>query len=140
MEQTMETTVLDVRPMLAAGGEPFDVILDAARKIGVGATLELVAPFDPVPLYAVLDRMGFTAGSETMPDGSFVVRFRQTGIAPATTVAQVAELAPAAVEVLGRHGIDLCCGGPKPLEFVATAHGVPLPRLISALREAAASA
>jgi hypothetical protein len=45
---------LDVRPLLAAGEEPFDVIMAAVAALPPDGILELTAPFEPVPLYAVL--------------------------------------------------------------------------------------
>src|SRR5690349_1760828 len=47
-------TVLDVRPELEQGGEPFVRIMEAASSITPDETLVIVAPFEPVPLYAVL--------------------------------------------------------------------------------------
>jgi len=138
MQQTTTGTALDVRPMLAAGEEPFDAIMAAAQHVGAGKVLELVAPFEPVPLYGVLGRLGFAHATEARPDGAFVVRFTQTGITPQVTVGEVVERMPATGEVFARHGIDLCCGGSKTVEFAARAHGVELPRLLEELRAAAA--
>ncbi len=137
-QQTVDVTALDVRPMLAAGQEPFDRIMEAARSVSAGKVLELTAPFDPVPLYTVLGRLGFTHATEARPDGSFLVRFTQTGITPHLTVGEVVERVPATGTVFARHGIDVCCGGNKTLEFAARAHGVELPVLLAELREAAA--
>ncbi len=139
MEQTMDVTVLDVRPMLAAGEEPFDTILGAAQQVKPGAALEVIAPFEPMPLYGVLGRIGFAHRTESRADGSYAVRFLQTGITPAATVAEVAERAPKTLEVFGRHGVDLCCGGGKTLEFVANAHRIELKNLIAELQAAAAA-
>ncbi len=138
-QQTVGVTTLDVRPMLAAGEEPFDAILAAAQTVGAGKVLELTAPFDPVPLYAVLGRIGFAHATEARPDGAFVVRFTQTGITPQITVGEVVERAPGTDKVFARYGIDLCCGGSKTVEFAARAHGVDLQRLLTELREATAA-
>ena len=43
------TTKLDVRPMLAAGEEPFSTIMSVVDGMSEGERFELVAPFDPVP-------------------------------------------------------------------------------------------
>lgn len=55
---------------------------------------------------------------------------------PDMTVARVAELWPATVPVLARHGIDRCCGGARTLAFVAQAHGLDLHTLLRELTEA----
>jgi uncharacterized protein (DUF2249 family) len=46
---------LDVRPELEQGGEPFVRIMAAAAAIKSGETLVIIAPFEPAPLYAVLE-------------------------------------------------------------------------------------
>ncbi len=50
---------LDVRPVLAAGGEPFTVIMDAVTGLPPGEALVLRTPFDPAPLHRVLAGKGF---------------------------------------------------------------------------------
>lgn len=69
------TTVLDVRPELAAGGEPFVRIMEAAAQIPVGGSLVLVAPFEPVPLYGALQSRGFTHTTHQVAADEWVVRF-----------------------------------------------------------------
>ncbi len=74
---------LDVRPDLAAGKEPFSRILAAARKIPPGGALVLLAPFEPVPLYAVLGRQGFTVSAESLGgEEGFRVTFVRTALEP----------------------------------------------------------
>jgi len=48
--------VIDVRDI---EGEPFSDIIDALDDLGAEETLRLTAPFEPVPLYGVLDGKGF---------------------------------------------------------------------------------
>ena len=55
-----EPRVVDVRPILQAGGAPIDAILAAAEEVPDGGTLVVIAPFEPVPLYGVLRQMGFS--------------------------------------------------------------------------------
>jgi uncharacterized protein (DUF2249 family) len=130
-------TVLDVRPLLAQGVEPFDAIMEAVSALPPGGSLELVAPFEPRPLYQVLARHGFAHATTQRGPAEWVVRFRQTGITPLTTVAQVLERYPATAPVLADFGLDCCCGGVKPLEFAAQAHGAELDVLLARLQEAA---
>lgn len=134
MTTTATTTRLDVRSVLASGGEPFDVIMAAAESVAPGSTLELIAPFEPVPLYPVMRRRGFGRKTEARSPGEWVVTFRNTGILPSDTVAAIAELHPKAREVFGRHGLDLCCGGSKTLAFAAEAHGIDLDLLLEELQ------
>ena len=134
------TTALDVRPILAAGGDPLELILAASASVPVGGALDLLAPFDPIPLYGVLQARGFRSATAVEADGSIRVRFTQTGIGASTTLAEVAALDPRLDLILGGHGMDTCCGGPKTLEFAARAHGVDLAALLAELHAGAAQA
>lgn len=51
--------VLDVRPMLSKGVDPFREIMQAASDIQPGEVLCIVAPFEPVPLFKKLGSNGF---------------------------------------------------------------------------------
>jgi hypothetical protein len=50
---------LDVRPVLAAGGEPFALIMETAAAVPPRHVLRLRAPFKPVPLFAVMRAKGW---------------------------------------------------------------------------------
>ena len=52
----MEYVELDVRPILAAGGEPFGRIMETVASLGPGEGIRLLAPFRPAPLFAALNR------------------------------------------------------------------------------------
>ena len=69
---------LDVRPILAKGGDPFSVIVKTATALAAGEGLHLVAPFEPIPLYAVLRAMGFASRHEVI-DGAHHVWFEKDG-------------------------------------------------------------
>lgn len=132
---TDTVTRLDVRPILAGGGEPFDLILETASRIPVGGELELVAPFDPVPLVPHLRLRGFRRGVIAEGHDGVVTRWHQTGVSAGSTLAEVSAAWPATVPVLGRHGFDMCCGSTKTLEFAAGAHGVDLQGLLAEVQE-----
>ncbi len=59
--ETSPIRELDVRPMLRAGEEPFQAIMDAVGALAPGESLRLVAPFRPVPLFSVMANRGFAA-------------------------------------------------------------------------------
>ena len=50
----------DARPVIAAGGEPFDDIMTAVAALGEDEELVVIAPFEPVPLEGVLSSRGFS--------------------------------------------------------------------------------
>jgi uncharacterized protein (DUF2249 family) len=73
--QLQATKRLDVRPILAEGGEPFALILETAAPLKTGETLLLIAPFEPVPLYQVLFERGFSHETRFMGAGEWWVLF-----------------------------------------------------------------
>ncbi len=66
---------LDVRPMLRAGEEPFQAIMDAVGALAPGESLRLIAPFRPVPLFAVMANRGFSASDRALDGGDWEVLF-----------------------------------------------------------------
>lgn len=70
---------LDVRPILAAGGEPFGKIMETVGRLGPGQGLRLLAPFRPVPLFQALGSKGFTHADREIGGGDWEVLFRRAG-------------------------------------------------------------
>ena len=66
---------LDVRPMLRAGEEPFQAIMDAVGALAPGESLRLIAPFRPVPLFSVMANRGFAASDRALDGGDWEVLF-----------------------------------------------------------------
>ena len=73
--------VLDVRPIIERGEEPFATIMETVAGLD-GRDLLLVAPFEPTPLQGVLSAQGFTYESNQHGDAEWQVRFSRTGQAP----------------------------------------------------------
>lgn len=72
-------TELDVRPLLEQGGEPFSLIMAAARETGKGAMFALRASFEPVPLYDVLGQRGFEHYANQLGEDDWRVLFFNAG-------------------------------------------------------------
>ena len=70
--------LLDVRPMLERGEEPFGKIMETVASLD-GRSLMLVASFEPTPLMGVLSSQGFTYEVEKVSDAEWSVRFEQAG-------------------------------------------------------------
>ena len=70
-------TTLDVRPMMAAGKEPFEAIMAVVGALSPQEEFELLAPLEPVPLYGVLGAQGFNHETEDLGGGDFRVVFRR---------------------------------------------------------------
>jgi len=66
---------LDVRPLLAAGNEPFQAIRNKVDSLAAGHGLTVVAPFLPAPLVELLQSEGFSTSMERRPDGAWAVNF-----------------------------------------------------------------
>ncbi|AEJ41211.1 hypothetical protein TPY_3053 [Sulfobacillus acidophilus TPY] len=66
---------LDVRPILRAGGEPFDQIMTFVSSLPAGEGFRLYATFRPDPLLQVLKTKGYRGEAEELPDGDWVVHF-----------------------------------------------------------------
>lgn len=81
----MMTTIvdLDLRPMLRAGGEPFDKIMETVAALGPGQGLRLFATFKPTPLLGVLESKGFVHEAKELEGGEWEVLFRPSKAAVA---------------------------------------------------------
>jgi uncharacterized protein (DUF2249 family) len=67
----------DARPIIASGGEPFEMIMAAAASLADGEELVVLAPFEPVPLEGVLSSQGFSYEPVDLGGGDWQVTFRQ---------------------------------------------------------------
>lgn len=70
-----QVVILDARPILADGGEPFGAIMEAAQKVEPGGELHVWAPFEPVPLQGVLGEQGFNYSSREDSPGNWLTVF-----------------------------------------------------------------
>lgn len=69
--------VVDARPIIAEGGEPFDTIMAAVAALGDHEELVVLAPFEPVPLEGVLSSQGFAYEAADIGGGDWRVTFRR---------------------------------------------------------------
>lgn len=104
---------LDVRPVVQRGESPLPHILSALEDAAHGQPLRLLVPFEPTPLYAFLGERGYTHQAKELPDGTWEIRFSQSGDAdqPGEQSLDLRDLDPpepmrrtlAALPGLGRH-------------------------------------
>lgn len=73
---TCRARIVDARPLLARGEEPFDTIMAAVADLEPGQPLVVLAPFEPVPLEGVLSAQGFSWDAEALDGGDWRVVFR----------------------------------------------------------------
>jgi uncharacterized protein (DUF2249 family) len=68
---------IDARPLIAAGDEPFDLIMATVAALGEHEELVVLAPFEPVPLEGVLGAQGFSYEAVEIGVGDWQVTFRR---------------------------------------------------------------
>ncbi|BET68618.1 hypothetical protein ASA1KI_35360 [Opitutales bacterium ASA1] len=68
---------VDVRPLVAARQPPIGAIMDAVDLLAPGQALRLIAPFEPVPLYAMLARQGFRHTTKRREDDAWEILFER---------------------------------------------------------------
>lgn len=73
-----DAVVIDVRPILAGGDDPFDSVMAVAEPVARGGRLVIDAPFNPLPLRRVLAKMGFESVARTLGEGHIRVRCLRT--------------------------------------------------------------
>lgn len=61
---TSSARELDVRPVLAKGGDPFHLIMKTAGELRDEEALHLIVGFEPTPLYSVMKSLGRAAYTE----------------------------------------------------------------------------
>ena len=70
-----EPLVVDVRPEIAAGKEPFNKIMSAVGSLAPEQSLVLLNSFEPTPLYSVMQQRGFSHETVRTDDGAWQVTF-----------------------------------------------------------------
>ena len=73
------TVTLDVRDDFRQGREPFTRIMQAVARLTQSQDFVLIAPFEPVPLLAVLAQHGFDHQTRQLESGDCEVRFFRPG-------------------------------------------------------------
>ena len=75
MQQSPEPAMLDVRPLLAQGIEPFNAIIEAKQQLQPGQILVLRVPFEPVPLYEIFRSEGYQIQAKQLGERNWEIRF-----------------------------------------------------------------
>lgn len=121
---------LDVRPILAAGGEPFGRIMETVASLGPGEGLRLLAPFRPVPLFGALGSRGFTHQDREIGGGDWEVLFTPTAGPAAPTGEESAERWPSPLMHLDNRGLM----PPEPMvKVLGAAEAMQLGEVMEAL-------
>lgn len=126
---------LDVRPILRAGGEPFQKIMQTVTALAPREGLRLLATFKPTPLVSVLGSKGFSHEATQIEGGDWEVLFRPT---PATAVSTPDSAATTADEAQwpepARHMDNRDLDPPEPMvRILAVAEQMRPGEVLSAL-------
>lgn len=122
---------LDVRDDIRQGREPFGKIMMAVAALGANEDLLLVAPFEPLPLYGVLEARGLFHRTTPGENGDYSVLFTrdEASVASAALASSSASLSSSP---RGK-----ACGGPPVLDV--DARGLEPPEPLVRILEAVAA-
>ncbi|MGN6396716.1 MAG: DUF2249 domain-containing protein [Mucilaginibacter sp.] len=73
-----QLVALDVRPLLAAGKDPLNVILEKVKTLKTGQVLKIINSFVPAPLIAVLEKRNFISYTHSGDDNLTETYFYKT--------------------------------------------------------------
>lgn len=59
---------LDVRPVIASGKDPLNIILEKIESIQQGQVLKIINTFEPIPLILLLEKKGFVTYTDVVDD------------------------------------------------------------------------
>ncbi|MGH7972680.1 MAG: DUF2249 domain-containing protein [Limisphaerales bacterium] len=106
---------LDVREDLRAGREPFGKIMSAVAGLKPTEQLQLVAPFEPVPLFHLLARRGFSHTARALASGDWEVLFTRASQPSGTQLPDTRPACPQApTHGLGREFVEVDARGLEP--------------------------
>ncbi len=84
---------LDVRPILAAGTDPFQKIMASLKEVPEGYALEVINTFEPTPLIKILEKKGYLSAVKNEDEAVLTYFYKNTGVldngAPAITLTRV---------------------------------------------------
>lgn len=126
---------LDVRPILRAGGEPFEKIMQTIGGLQPGQGLRLFATFKPTPLLHVLGSKGFAHEAKELGGGDWEVLFTPTDAAKPNGSAEAKSAGddstwPDPVQEMDNRDLD----PPEPMvRILAATEALPHGQVLSAL-------
>ncbi|HEX6915380.1 MAG TPA: DUF2249 domain-containing protein, partial [Chitinophagaceae bacterium] len=86
-----QLVTLDVRPVIASGSDPLNLIMEKVKSIDPGQALKIINTFEPTPLILMLEKKGFETWVDTINDNLVETWFYKKGpTAAVSTEAPVA--------------------------------------------------
>jgi uncharacterized protein (DUF2249 family) len=94
--------LLDVRDDIRRGNEPFARIMKAVKDLAPDEVLVLRAPFEPMPLYAVLGKRGFAHRTDARAaDDWWITFYRDAAASPGPDPTRATASVPTTIDVRG---------------------------------------
>jgi uncharacterized protein (DUF2249 family) len=75
-EQLIE---LDVRPVIASGSDPLNIIMEKVKTVQPGQVLKIINTFEPTPLILMLEKKGFDTYVDNVSDNLIETYFHRAG-------------------------------------------------------------
>jgi len=73
--------VLDVRPTIASGADPFKEIMQAVKSLNEDETLQIINVFEPIPLINILKEKGYKTWTDTINENEYHTFFTKESAA-----------------------------------------------------------
>lgn len=99
---TEQMNVLDVRPIIDAGKDPFDFIVKKVKTLETGAILKIINSFEPTPLIHLLGKQGLESYTEKVSDDLVNTYFYKKSVTPVLVEQQETDYSKGWDEVLNR--------------------------------------
>lgn len=74
-----QLTELDVRPVIASGSDPLNIIMGKIKTVQPGQVLKIINTFEPTPLILMLEKKGFETYVDVVGDNLIETYFYKTG-------------------------------------------------------------
>lgn len=69
---------LDVRPIIASGSDPLNIIMQKVKTVQPGQVLKIINTFEPTPLILMLEKKGFETYADVINDNLIETYFHKT--------------------------------------------------------------
>ena len=93
---------LDVRPVIASGKDPLNVIIEKVKAIKAGQVLKIINSFEPVPLILLLEKRGFTSYTDIINENLVETYFHKKPDSLPTGISVPADISAGYEEVMLR--------------------------------------
>ncbi|MCS3799533.1 DUF2249 domain-containing protein [Niastella sp. OAS944] len=98
-----DIVILDVRPVIASGKDPLNIILEQFKSLQPGQVLKLLNSFEPMPLMLLLQKQGFNSWANEINNNLVETWFYCKSVANVTAAAPVTKTSMNWDEILAKY-------------------------------------